>query len=418
MLGGASVVALGESDHGWAEPLEFRNRFFRYLVEEKGFTAVAIESGIVESQSAYRYVRGGGGNLSRVLAKGIGWDFHRYPQNRSLLNWLRDYNSNRSDAQKVNFYGFDVSGSPGDPWALRGVGTALRETLEYLACVDRRAANAFRFRVRSFVPNLHFDIRGPRDEADYSRLSQTDRDSITAIIADLVDLLEQQERRYIAASSVEDYEWAHRAAISARQVDGWLRCVPTIWNGSVEQLKFLERSAQLRDRAQADNLDWIVKREEKRGKTLVFAHNAHVSSAQVTWRWWTPSDAYQGGHVEAGSFSHDPAGTYLRRRFGDQLITIGNLIGDSGERDRMQEMSDDAVDRLFHRMGIPGFLLDLRTAPPAQVNWLDRPRRLGRGFRFPQKCMLSFEFCVGRAFDVLLYLQSASAACGQRVARA
>jgi erythromycin esterase len=47
MVGSATVVALAEAVHGGAEPLDFRNRVFQYLVEEKGFTAIAIESGSV-----------------------------------------------------------------------------------------------------------------------------------------------------------------------------------------------------------------------------------------------------------------------------------------------------------------------------------------------------------------------------------
>jgi len=50
---------LSEGVHGAAEPLEFRNRVLQYLVEAKAFTAIAIESGIVESRTVHDYVRGG-----------------------------------------------------------------------------------------------------------------------------------------------------------------------------------------------------------------------------------------------------------------------------------------------------------------------------------------------------------------------
>jgi erythromycin esterase len=43
-IGTARVVALGEPMHGAHEPLAFRNRLFRFLVERMGFTAAASKA--------------------------------------------------------------------------------------------------------------------------------------------------------------------------------------------------------------------------------------------------------------------------------------------------------------------------------------------------------------------------------------
>ena len=48
LVGAARVVALGEPTHGAHEPLAFRNRLIRFLVEQMGFTAVALETGFTE----------------------------------------------------------------------------------------------------------------------------------------------------------------------------------------------------------------------------------------------------------------------------------------------------------------------------------------------------------------------------------
>ena len=52
VVGSSRVVALGESTHGAHEPLAFRNRLFRYLVEQHEFTAIALETGLPESRAA------------------------------------------------------------------------------------------------------------------------------------------------------------------------------------------------------------------------------------------------------------------------------------------------------------------------------------------------------------------------------
>ncbi|MEO8452513.1 MAG: erythromycin esterase family protein [Gemmatimonadota bacterium] len=192
MIGNASIVALSEGVHAGAEPLEFRNRVLQYLVERLGFTAIAIESGIVEGRTVHDYVLGGPGDLAAVLAKGISWTFDRLPQNEDLVRWIRDYNADPKHTRKVHFYGFDIPGSPGNPMANRGLRTGLDEALLYLGTVDATAAADFHARLDRLLPNVSLDPRSA-DGPQYSRLSQPERDQMTAAIADLVALYERRE---------------------------------------------------------------------------------------------------------------------------------------------------------------------------------------------------------------------------------
>lgn len=115
MIGNATVVSFGEGMHGGAQPLEFRNLLFRYLVEKLGFTTIAIESGITESDGVNQYVSGGPGDLNKVVDQGFSWTFNAYPQEASLVQWMRDYNADPHHFRKIQFYGFDMPGSPTNP---------------------------------------------------------------------------------------------------------------------------------------------------------------------------------------------------------------------------------------------------------------------------------------------------------------
>jgi len=396
MIGDATVVALSEATHGGAEPLAFRNRLFQYLVHEKGFTAIAIESGIVESRKVYEYARGGPDLLSAVLGEGFSWTFDQLPQNRSLVEWLRQYNEDRRPAQTVNFYGFDVSGSPGLGRANRGIDTALVETLSYLAGVDRTESTSFSARLKALMENLRFDLRRSSDALlTYDRLTQNQRDALTAAIADLVTLLERREADYTAASTLNDYEWAYRAAIGASQTDSWLRQIPTGWRASSEPIilpsehfEFLAVANDVRDRAQADNLEWIVRREGLGGKILVYAHRYHLSATPVGARWSVPT----------GSGRQEVMGTYLRRRLGDRLVTIGNLIGKDGSSGvGFRHAPGESLDAVASEIAEPIFFLDLRTAPDHVARWLEEEHQLAQGDD-------EFKLAVGRAFDLLLYI--------------
>ena len=85
-------VSFGEGLHGGAEPLEFRNLLFRFLVEKMGFTAIGIESGIIEGFGVNQYVLGGPGELASTVAQGFTFGFNRYPQEATLVQWMREYN--------------------------------------------------------------------------------------------------------------------------------------------------------------------------------------------------------------------------------------------------------------------------------------------------------------------------------------
>ena len=60
----------------------------------------------------------------------------------------------------------------------------------------------------------------------YGELNESERDTLTAATADLVSLLERQRLAYIGKSSKDDFDWAERAAIGARQTDTWFRRMP------------------------------------------------------------------------------------------------------------------------------------------------------------------------------------------------
>jgi erythromycin esterase len=88
LVGKADIVVLGEALHGSREPLEVRNALFKYLVETMGFTAIAIESGIVEGFTADDYVQGGPGTAQAAASRGITFGFNVLPQQAELLEWM------------------------------------------------------------------------------------------------------------------------------------------------------------------------------------------------------------------------------------------------------------------------------------------------------------------------------------------
>ncbi|MFD2500209.1 erythromycin esterase family protein [Rhizorhabdus histidinilytica] len=108
--GTARMIALGEPAHGAHEPLAFRNCLFRHLVEQQGFTAIAIESGTSEARRLHDYVAGGPGDVRQLVRESLSWGFGRFAENVALVEWMRAYNADPAHARKIAFYGIDMSG--------------------------------------------------------------------------------------------------------------------------------------------------------------------------------------------------------------------------------------------------------------------------------------------------------------------
>jgi erythromycin esterase-like protein len=241
-------------------------------------------------------------------------------------------------------------------------------------------------------------------------LSKADRDALTAAIDDMISLMERREADYIARSSAIDYAFGHRAAIGARQMDRWLRLIPLGWNHSsdVNQLVFANMDA--RDRAQADNLSWILDQEGPSGKLFVYAHDVHLSTTPILTDWPSLTGAREGRQQQV-------AGTYLRRRLGDRLIAIGNIIGGgayggcaSSVATTIAQLPDPSLDGLGRDLNAPRFLLDLRPAPVAVKDWLNRTLQLG-----PEVKGVKRHVNAGRAFDMLFFVSKVSPACMETV---
>ncbi|WP_187414136.1 erythromycin esterase family protein [Nonomuraea sp. PA05] len=100
----ARVVGLGEATHGSAEFFLLRGRLTELLIEELGFTTLAIEASAAAARAVDAYTAGGPGNPREVLAGLRFWTLHT-AEMLTVLERLRDHN--RTAARPVRFVGID-----------------------------------------------------------------------------------------------------------------------------------------------------------------------------------------------------------------------------------------------------------------------------------------------------------------------
>jgi erythromycin esterase len=356
VVGGARVVAIGEPNHGTHEPLALRNRLIRFLVEQMGFTAVALETGFTESFALERFVAGSPGELHNTVRDNFSWGFGNFPENEELIQWIRGYNADTNHLGKLRFYGIDLSGAKDGafPQARRAVDFAIT----FLARGDSAAVQSIREKLEPCLKKF--------STWNYASMSSAEREQLVAGFTEITATLERKRSSLVSLSSDEEYEWALHSVVVARQLNTMFEVSPTSpWTGPGIPPDAYRMTAA-RDSGMADNVCWALDREKPNGRLVVFAHNGHVMNSSMTGGIWSV-------------YPQPPSvmGKFLRPVLGGDLVIIG---GSSGAAPGGTSLKDDPnnIDSAFAHLGISRFILDLRSAreDKAAFAWLSTPRSL------------------------------------------
>lgn len=395
-VGEAHFVLLGEASHGTHEFYRARAQITQRLIEEKGFTAVAIEAAWPDAYRVNRYVRGVGADADEEQAlRG----FERFPQwmwrNADVLDfieWLRTYNDGLGQyASKVGFYGLDL-------YSLFG---SIEAVLKYLDSVDTEAARQARARYACF------DHYGEDSQAyGYAtslRLSQSCEDEALAQLKDLQQRAVELARRanFQSRVAVDEYFFAEQNARLIKNAEAYYRMM---FRGRVS-------SWNLRDRHMAETLHALAAHFEAQGeapKFVVWEHNSHLGDARAT---------------EMGERGEWNVGQLMRQRYGEQTCLIGfsthhgtvTAASDwdgPAERKRVRPALPHSYELLFHETGLPRFLLDLHESQllAASLHSQRLERAIGVIYR-PESERLShyFHARLSGQFDAVLHFDETRA---------
>jgi erythromycin esterase-like protein len=101
------VIGLGEATHGTKEFFELKNNMFKYLVEKQDVKLFGIEANFAACYDINKYVLTGEGNAKEALFKNGYWVWQSQ-EILDLIEWMKTYNTTKSNNEKVQFYGYDM----------------------------------------------------------------------------------------------------------------------------------------------------------------------------------------------------------------------------------------------------------------------------------------------------------------------
>jgi len=248
------IVLLGEASHGTSEFYRARAVITQRLIQEHGFSIVAVEADWPDAAAIDRYVR------HRPARAGEENIFQRFPtwmwRNTDVMafvEWRRVHNETASNP--CGFYGLDI-------YNMRG---SIAAVLAYLDAVDPAAARIARERYACLTP-------WQRDPATYGRAV------LTSGYRKCEDEVVRQCRALLAkefAYAVQDGDEFLDAAQNARLVAAAERYYRIMYYGGAE-------SWNLRDTHMFETLQNILAWRGEGAKAVVWAHNSHIGDARQT----------------------------------------------------------------------------------------------------------------------------------------
>ncbi len=402
LIGDARVVLIGESSHGTHEFYDARAEITKWLIENKGFNAVAAEADWPDAYRVNRYVRGSGtdGSPEEALR-----GFQRFPawmwRNtviRDFVEWLRWHNvrcaaegGSELSARPTGFYGLD----------LYSLHRSMQEVVDYLDTVDPAAAARARARYACFDHSAGDDGQAYGYAAAFGAGQSCERQAVEQLVE-----LQRNAIGYLSHDgepAEDELFYARQNAVTVRNAEAYYRGTfagrVTSWN--------------MRDKHMAQTLEALIGHLDRDGgpepaRIVVWAHNSHVGDARAT-------EVSADGQLTIGQLA--------RERYGDACrligfstysgtVTAASSWGGIAERKTVRPALSGSIEELLHETGKPAFFLPMHDGSPgaAALEVVRLGRAIGVIYQ-PQTERQSHYFHVRPSdqFDAMIHIDSTRA---------
>lgn len=285
-IGDARYVLLGEASHGTHEYYTWRAKISQRLIEEKGFSFIAVEGDWPDCYRLNRYIKhytDAGHNAYEVLHA-----FNRWPtwmwanwEIVAFAEWLKKYNYERKPDQKVGFYGLDVY----------SLWESMEAIVSYLKVNDPKTLQAAVRTLRCLEP---YRANEGQTYASASRLVPELCES------EVVNLLREIQGNMLHYNTDHENVFstaqnAHVAVNAERYYRAMVRGGASSWN--------------IRDKHMVSTLNRLMDFHGKGAKTIVWEHNTHIGDARAT-------DMAKQGMVNVGQLIADQHAKH-------EVVTVG-----------------------------------------------------------------------------------------------
>jgi erythromycin esterase len=363
----ARIVMLGEASHGTSEFYTWRDRISRRLIEERGFSFIAVEGDWPDCQRVHRHITGGEESAESALA-----GYRRFPtwmwgneEVLELVHWLREFNEKTggtgilpvrdspglkgraTNPRPIGFHGLDV-------YSLHD---SMRLVIDYLERVDPPASLLAKRAYACFEPF-------GEDAETYARATRYLSTSCEEEVRNALIHMQQERLRYsgINPDHTDPGEAYFDATMNARVTQ----------NAEAYYRAMLGSGAQswnIRDRHMMDTLNLLLDFYGRDARAIVWEHNTHIGDYRGT-------DMLRAGYVNIGGLA--------REQHGDDKVFLlgfathsGSVMaadewGEPGREMDVPEAPANSLEGMLHEIGRPSSLILLRAMDAAERRVLSK----------------------------------------------
>lgn len=264
----AKYVLLGEATHGTSEFYTIRSEISKTLIQEKGFSFIAVEGDWPSCYALNRYVKGysNESNVYEVLRA-----FNRWPTwmwaNREiaeLAEWLKAYNATLPMEKRVGFYGMDIY----------SLWESIDEVIQHLTKAGSPELETAKKVFSCFEP---FERDGHEYGISASFFSTDCEEEVVQLLVEL------QKKRRISGDDQESELNLEINSLVALHAERYYRAMvkggPDSWN--------------IRDTHMVEVAHRLMNFHGSEAKAIIWEHNTHVGDARAT-------DMVEDGEINVG----------------------------------------------------------------------------------------------------------------------
>ncbi|KAB7705316.1 erythromycin esterase family protein [Bacillus aerolatus] len=259
-IGEAKIVLLGEASHGTSEFYSVRAALSKRLIEEKGFSVIAVEGDWPSAQHVNRYIKGYG--EEKKEARDVLKAFNRWPawmwaneEIAAFIEWLRSYNKKSSTEQKVGFYGIDIY----------SLWESMEEVLQYLSR-EKSAGVDLALARKAFSCFEPFNRQPENYAISTLNFSEVCIDEVSKLLASI-------------RAHEENYKDDQEADLNLRVNALVTKNAEKYYRAMVQNDAL---SWNIRDEHMVEAINELRNYHGKEAKILIWEHNTHIGDASAT----------------------------------------------------------------------------------------------------------------------------------------
>ena len=239
----AKIYGFGEASHNTKEFFDLKAKFFKYLVKTQGVRVFIMEESYQAESGINEWIGGGKGDI-KTIAENFNIGFWRSKEVVNLLQWMRNFNLDKSREDQIRFYGMDIQNGKNINKEIRTFINEnkinIDETL--LTTVDSCSKKTINYN----KPDDWWQLQIPR-----------------------LNKLKQQ----ILTSKNESKEYKSLIR-SLNYLIGYTKYASCIKDE-------YPKSTEFRDLKMFENVKWIVENRSPNGKAFIWAHNEHINKKEM-----------------------------------------------------------------------------------------------------------------------------------------